>query len=312
MDIKTVDSLPLSLHSVTSIVPKTSCPQAIDKHTQISPLPSSQQKRLFFCEIHRRTHSICHFFGIRIILMGLVLMLTACKIDLYNKLSEEEANQMLALLILRHIDAEKQAGKSGDITLKVEKDQFVNAVEILRQYGYPKRKTDTIADLFPSGQLVTSPAQEHAKMTYLKEQQLEKMLNSMDGVIQAQVSIAEGMASDNAASEVPAPSAAVFIKYSPEANLTNREAEIKSLIHDGIPNLHPENISIVLQAADYRYLPKKMTLTSSEPVSATPPWQYWLTSKKWGILAIIGAVTLLILIGLFIIVGKRSRSVTKP
>ena len=253
------------------------------------------------CKMHHFTGRAPFFYGTRMILVCLFLMLTACKIDLYNKLSEEEANQMLALLILRNIDAEKQAGKSGDITLKVEKDQFVNAVEILRQYGYPKRKTDTIADLFPSGQLVTSPAQEHAKMTYLKEQQLEKMLNSMDGVIQAQVSIAEGMASDNAASEVPAPSAAVFIKYSPEANLANREAEIKSLIHDGIPNLHPENISIVLQAADYRYLPKKMALTSSAPASAAPPWQYWLASKKWIIIAAIGATTLFILLIAFLV-----------
>jgi type III secretion protein J len=233
-----------------------------------------------------------------LVLLGLLLSLTACKIELYNGLNEEEANQMLALLILRNIDADKQMGKSGDISLRVEKEQFVNAVELLRQNGYPKRKTDTMADLFPSGQLVTSPTQEQAKMLYLKEQQLEKMLNSMDGVIQAQVSIADSGDKDN---NTPMPSAAVFIKYSPDTNLANREAEIKSLIHDGVPNLRPENISVVLQAADYRYvLPK----TSAAP-TAIPTWQRWLASNQGIVLAGIATLAVVVIIGL---IGLRSLS----
>lgn len=249
------------------------------------------------------------FLGVRLALFSLLLCLTACKIELYNKLSEEEANQMLALLLLSNVDADKQPGKAGDITLRVEKDQFVNAVEILRQNGFPKRKTDTMADLFPSGQLVTSPAQEQAKMTYLKEQQLEKMLSSMDGVIHAQVSIAETISTDSK-EELPPPSAAVFIKYSPEANLANREAEIKSLIHDGVPNLRPDNISVVLQAADYRYLPKTAAVTPS----AQPGWQIWLATHKWKVLMGIGVITLITVVSLLAasLLNKGSKAAERP
>ena len=122
----------------------------------------------------------------------LVFALTGCKVDLYRDLPQDEANQMVALLMLNHIDASAEADqKSGNVSLKIDKDQFINAVELLRQNGFPKPHYANIEDLFPSGQLVTSPAQEEAKMGYLKEQQLERTLSSKDGVISARVSIAE-------------------------------------------------------------------------------------------------------------------------
>ncbi|MFL9708850.1 EscJ/YscJ/HrcJ family type III secretion inner membrane ring protein, partial [Aeromonas veronii] len=87
------------------------------------------------------------------------------------------------------IQADKSVEKEG-VTLRVDQDRFVDAVEVLRQNGLPRRRTVTMQDLFPSGQLVSSPEQEEAKLNYLKSQQLEKMLGSMDGVITAEVSVA--------------------------------------------------------------------------------------------------------------------------
>lgn len=52
----------------------------------------------------------------------LILMsLMGCKVDLYSGLSEDEANQMLALLMLRNVDAEKKIIKEGNVTVRVEK-----------------------------------------------------------------------------------------------------------------------------------------------------------------------------------------------
>ncbi|MCU1748814.1 type III secretion system inner membrane ring lipoprotein SctJ [Pseudomonas sp. 6D_7.1_Bac1] len=228
------------------------------------------------------------------------LMLAGCKIDLYSELSEAEANQMLAMLLLRNIDAQKEVAKGGLVTIKVDKGQFVNAVELLRQNGLPRKKVATMEDLFPSGQLVTSPAQEHAKITYLKEQQLEKMLRAMDGVIIAQVSIGEGISQNPR--ETPKPSASVFIKYSPERNLLNRETDIKSLIYNSVPNLRAENISIVLQAADYRYQ------SLSEPDMAvgdqSDRWA-WLAQNRLLLALSLGALAVLAAMMLY---GRLLRS----
>lgn len=213
----------------------------------------------------------------------MMLCLAGCKVDLYSGLPEEEANHMLALLMLRRVDAEKRVVKEGNVTIRVEQAQFIDAVEVLRQNGLPRKKTETMADLFPSGQLVTSPAQEQAKITYLKEQLLEKMLRGMDGVVSAQVSIAEGVSQNRR--EPPTPSASVFIKYSPGVNMLNRETDIKRLVYTGIPNLRPENISVVLQAADYRY---------RSPTPAAPArrhdWQTWLMAILAGLAVISAAV----------------------
>jgi len=186
-------------------------------------------------------------------LLFLVLMLTGCKVDLFRDLPQDEANQMVALLMLNHIDATAETDqKSGKVSLKIEKDQFINAVELLRQNGFPKPHFTNIEDLFPSGQLVTSPAQEEAKMGYLKEQQLERTLSSMDGVIRARVSIAEPAVDINR--QTPQnKSASVYIKYSPQANLSNSENQIKSLIQNAVPGLDFEHISVFLQATSYRY-----------------------------------------------------------
>lgn len=203
----------------------------------------------------------------------LALSLTACKIDLYKDLSEAEANQMLALLILHQIDADKQSAKGDQVTVRVDKTQFVNAVEWLRQNGLPRKTVATMNDLFPAGQLVTSPAQEQAKITYLKEQQLEKMLRSIEGVIYAQVSIAQNSSPNR--HETPTPAASVFIQYSPEHNLANREISIIGLIKNGVPNLQAENISLVLQPTDFRYLPT-LAHTSSQPSGWLGQYRLWL------------------------------------
>lgn len=188
-------------------------------------------------------------------LLLLVLTLTGCKVDLYRDLPQDEANQMVALLMLNHIDASAESDqKTANVTLTIEKDQFINAVELLRQNGFPKPHYANIEDLFPSGQLVTSPAQEEAKMGYLKEQQLERTLSSMDGVISARVSIAEP-APDTGRQVAQTKSSSVYIKYSPQANLTNTENQIKRLVQNAVPGLSYDNISVFLQAASYRYQP---------------------------------------------------------
>ncbi|MGP2517799.1 EscJ/YscJ/HrcJ family type III secretion inner membrane ring protein SsaJ [Yersinia sp. 2545 StPb PI] len=187
-----------------------------------------------------------------IALLLVVISLSGCGMELYSGLSEGEANQMLALLMLHQIKAEKQSEKGGTVGLSVDKSQFINAVELLRQNGFPRQKFTTVDTLFPSNQLVTSPGQEQAKMVYLKEQQLESMLSHMDGVIHADVTIAMPAPTDGKSSVPHA--ASVFIKYSPEVNLQSYQPQIKNLIRDGIPGIDYSQISVVMQPANYRFI----------------------------------------------------------
>ncbi|MFM0515521.1 EscJ/YscJ/HrcJ family type III secretion inner membrane ring protein, partial [Paraburkholderia sp. RL17-373-BIF-A] len=117
----------------------------------------------------------------RLLLLCGVVLLGGCKRELYSNLDEAEANQMLALLMYNEIPVNKTVSKEG-VGLEVESARIVDAVEVLRHHGLPRRKTATIQDLFPSGQLVSSPGQEEEKLNYFKGQQIERLLSSMDGV----------------------------------------------------------------------------------------------------------------------------------
>ncbi|APD13729.1 EscJ/YscJ/HrcJ family type III secretion inner membrane ring protein [Pandoraea pulmonicola] len=181
---------------------------------------------------------------------ALMLALAGCKVELHRSLSETEANQMLALLLVSGLQADKRADANG-MTVRIERGDFVRGVEVLRQHGMPREKRASVEDLFPSGQLVSSPVQEQAKLVFLKEQRLERMLASLDGVMVAEVSIAQ-VPTDSAGRATLPPGVAVFMKYSPEINMTQRLTDIRSLVHDSVPGVTPERISIVLQPADYR------------------------------------------------------------
>ena len=222
-----------------------------------------------------------------------LFFITGCKTDLYTGLDEKEANEMMALLIYNHIPVVKKTDKDG-ITLSVEEQKFVDAVEVLRLHGLPGREIVTISDLFPGGQLVSSPEQEYAKLSYLSAQSLEKMLSAMDGVILAEVSVAEQRPSEKDVNH-PA-SASVFIKYSPEVNIPVREAEIRTLIRNAIPGLSPGKIALTLQRAQYQYL-------SSARESATTEGRW-----TWGWLSIV--ITLTVgLTGMAVLLMKRRRGV---
>ncbi|VVE18993.1 EscJ/YscJ/HrcJ family type III secretion inner membrane ring protein [Pandoraea pneumonica] len=200
----------------------------------------------------------------------LALLVSGCKEDLHRALGETEANQMLALLLISGVDADKRAETTG-ATVRVARSDFVRAVEVLRQHGLPREKRASVEDVFPPGQLVSSPVQEQAKLVYLKEQRLERMLAALDGVMIAEVSIAQ-VPVDSAGRATLPPGVAVFVKYSPEINMTKRMTDIRSLIHDSVPGVAPERISVVMQPADYR-LPRSSLASDStrDATAATTP-----------------------------------------
>ncbi|HEY3591046.1 MAG TPA: type III secretion inner membrane ring lipoprotein SctJ [Buttiauxella sp.] len=198
-----------------------------------------------------------------LLLMGAALLLAGCKIDLYSNLSETDANQMLALLASNQIDGARRSDKSSGLVLQVEKKDFVKAVEVLRQNGYPRRVYRAVDDLFPSGQLVSSPAQEQAKIRFLREQSLERMLSNIEGVISANVVIADGQEEGNG-TQGGEPSASVLVKYSPEVNLRALSAQLKNLIGNALPGVSQKRISLIVQSVDYRFV------TAGQAVQETP------------------------------------------
>ncbi|WP_447783552.1 EscJ/YscJ/HrcJ family type III secretion inner membrane ring protein SsaJ [Enterobacter asburiae] len=232
------------------------------------------------------------------LVIGLALLLAGCRVELYSSLPEDDANQMLAILMLHHIDADKQPEARG-VKLRVEQSQFINAVELLRLNGFPRRSYVSAETMFPPNQLVVSPAEEQQKIVFLNEQRIERMLSQMDGVIHADVTIAYGNANDDG-SAGPA-SVAVFIKYSPQDNLEAFRVQISNLVEKSIPGVQKEHIGILMQPAEFR-----MHSVANSPTAT--PWRAiaWINLHRWALLPPL-LLAMLLLISLMLIVWRKRR-----
>ncbi|EFA4418307.1 type III secretion system LEE inner membrane ring protein EscJ [Escherichia coli] len=176
-------------------------------------------------------------------LLAAICLTVACKEQLYTGLTEKEANQMQALLLSNDVSVSKEMDKSGNMTLSVEKEDFVRAITILNNNGFPKKKFADIEVIFPPSQLVASPSQENAKINYLKEQDIERLLSKIPGVIDCSVSL---NVNNN---ESQPSSAAVLVISSPEVNLAPSVIQIKNLVKNSVDDLKLENISVVIKSS---------------------------------------------------------------
>lgn len=183
------------------------------------------------------------------LLVATCLLLTACKVDLYSGLDEKQGNEMLALLLVEGIDAEKAIDKGDTVKLLVDKNQLSNAIEILSRNSYPRDKFATLSDVFPEGGLISTPTEESARYNYAVSQDLAATVSNIDGVLTARVHLVlpdddQGKKGRNAEKQVS--KASIFIKHSSNISLDSYIPQIKQMVANSVEGLKYENIAVVL------------------------------------------------------------------
>lgn len=177
-------------------------------------------------------------------LIGLCLLLAACgRAELYSKLTETQANEMIAVLHSAGIEAtKKEAGENG-WTLQTEKGDFSRAVEVLHSQGYPREEFASLGTVFKREGLVSSPTEEKARLVYGMSQELSHTISEIDGVVQARVHLVLPDNQPLAETGQPA-SASVFIKYRPGTNIDTQIGKVKALVVNSVQGLKYENVSV--------------------------------------------------------------------
>lgn len=177
-------------------------------------------------------------------LMGL-LVLAGCKTSLYSNLPEQEANEMVAILLQRGISADKVKAKDGTETVSVDQSQFADAVDILRNKGLPHKKFDTIGDVFKASGLVASPMQDRARFLYALSQELSSTVSEIDGVINARVEVV--LPDNDIMQRNPTPSSAsVFVRYDSRSHVDQLVPQIKMLVANSVEGLSYDKVSVIL------------------------------------------------------------------
>lgn len=173
-----------------------------------------------------------------------LLMLAACgRAELYGKLSEAQANEMVAVLQRAGIDAAKSEGGEEGWTLTTAKGDFGRAIEVLHAQGYPREEFANLGTIFKREGFVSSPVEEHARLIYGMQQELQTTLSQIDGVVQARVHLA--MPENKPLSDQQQPSSAsVFLKYRPGTDINGQLGKVKALVVNSVEGLKYENVSV--------------------------------------------------------------------
>lgn len=200
----------------------------------------------------------------------LAFALAGCKTELYTKVSESEANEMLSVLAAASIRANKLSPDGKSWTVLIEESDIPKALEALRAQGLPRDRHQSLGDVFKKEGLVSTPSEERIRFIYAMSQELSRTLSQIDGVITARVH-AVIPANDPLAEKVNPSSASVFIKHRPSLDIQAITPAIKTLVQRSIEGLAYENISVLFFPADVfegRVAP--------EPLIAKLHWYEWM------------------------------------
>ncbi len=215
--------------------------------------------------------------------LALALLLGACRMDLFTKQSEADANDMVAALRSQGVSAEKHTPDSGKSwSVRVDEEEIVRAMAVLRASGLPQNRYSNLGELFKKEGLVSTPTEERVRFMHGVTEELSGTLARIDGVIDARVHIV--LPQNDPLAPAPRPSSAsVFVKYRPEANLTALVPAIKNLVSRSVEGLVYDHVSVTLVAGEIVMPPR--------PQPAGTPWG-WVVAGTVLLVLLLGAAAL--------------------
>ena len=166
----------------------------------------------------------------------LLVLLTGCKEVLYDNLNQREANKLVTTLRQSDIEAERVDEGDGMFSVLVERNRFAEAVTLLEQRGLPRERFDTMADVFTSDSLLSTPLEERARLAYALSQELMRSLTAVDGILDAHVHLTLSRELPLSNEATPA-TASVLLNHAPGFDIEALIPDVKFLVAQGVPNL---------------------------------------------------------------------------
>lgn len=175
----------------------------------------------------------------------LALAIAGCKQELYQGLSEREANEMVAVLLDSGVAAERSKKERDGFAVHVAPEDFARAVKALSTAGLPRETFKTIDDVFPGGKLIMSPAEHRARLAFALSQELSSSVSKMPGVAWSRVHIALAVY-DIRGHTVSPSTASVVIRYRDGADIAEVSAQARAVVTNAVEGLEAAQVRVVM------------------------------------------------------------------
>ncbi|MBU1220157.1 hypothetical protein KKF34_10685 [Myxococcota bacterium] len=241
----------------------------------------------------------------RYLLLCIILVgLNACKVELFTRLDEKEANQILNELESKGIEATKFLSdkRKGLWGIEVPSSQASRSINILKSKDLPSMSHPGFEGILKDSSLVPSPEDKSIKYHIALAGELSRTLESLPGIQFARVHFAMDTSSDSFSQvKTSVKKAGVVLKVL-EKKFQLRPQDIQSLISGAVPAITPESVSVVIQMTDD-------SVSYKTELSSFGPFRVSHTSKTW--LGIVFSLVLLILAALVLYIFMLKKKFRK-
>lgn len=180
---------------------------------------------------------------------AILIGLTACRVEVYDGLSQRDANEMTALLLSENIDARRIEEKGGTFGVEVAEKEFAQAVQLISDSGLPRPQFQSMDKIFETDNLVSSPAEERARIAYAMSQELSRTVSEIDGVVSARVHLS-APSLDPLGRKTTESSASVALHHDTRLDTDGLVPRIKLLVSHAVDDLNYDNVLVALFPVD--------------------------------------------------------------
>lgn len=228
-----------------------------------------------------------------------VALAIGCSTPIQHGLDETAANEVLTALERGGIEASKARDESNGeaFAISVPKVHALRALQLLQSLGLPRDRRAGFGEVYKQASLVPTPTEERARYLEALAGEIERTLETVDGVVAARVHLVLPEPDPLAMDGKPrvAAQAAVLLKVRPTPAAL-READVQKLVAGSVAGLLPEAVAVVVTPATEAPSQHAPALASVGPVQVDPASRKLLLVVLLGGLAIIATLAALLLI----------------
>ncbi len=229
--------------------------------------------------------------------------LAGCSANVLHSIDERGANEATAALERAGVGAEKVVeetsapGAAGNFTVRVASGDANRAVDLLHALGLPRERRRGFAETYGQPSLIPAPSEERARYVNATAGEIEKTLETIDGVIGARVHLVLEDADPLSLDAKPrgAARAAVLLKARPGATPIP-EADVQRLVAGSVAGLEPAGVAVVVTAAANAGDPAAAPLAPLGPLRITAGTRPVLVGLLAGALALLAVLSTLLLV----------------